>query len=59
MINLISQSGDVQYKVVDYVVDTPDDILELSTECAMGSSALVINTSELYMLNGQKEWVKL
>lgn len=59
MINMTSQNGDTKYNVVEFVVDTPADIKDLPTTVAMGSSALVISTSEAYMLNGKKEWVKL
>lgn len=59
MYNLYAQNGDTQYNVMEYVVDTPEDIDFLPTNGAMGSSAIVISTSELYMLNSQKEWVKM
>lgn len=59
MLNLYSQNGDVQYNIREYVVDNIDDIKSLPTHAAMGSIAVVIATSEVYMLNGQKEWVKM
>ena len=59
MINLYSQNGDIQYKIMEYVVDTVEDIATLPTTGAMGSTAIVIATSEAYMLNSKKEWVKM
>ena len=59
MINMVSQNGDVKYNVVEFVVDMPADIKDLPTNVAMGSSALVLYNSEVYVLNGEKEWVKL
>lgn len=59
MINMVSQNGDVKYNVVEFVVDMPADIKNLPTTVAMGSSALVLSNSEVYVLNGEKEWVKI
>ena len=59
MLNLYSQNGDIQYNIREYVVDTLDDIKSLPTHAAMGSTAIVISTSEVFMLNGEKEWVKM
>ena len=59
MYNVYAQNGDTQYNIMEYVVDTPDDIETLPRTGAMGSSALVISTSEMYMLNSEKEWVKI
>lgn len=59
MVNLYSQNGDVQYNIVEYVVDTEADLATLPTNVAMGSTALVIANTTVYMLNSKKEWVKM
>lgn len=59
MINLYSQNGDVQYNIREYIVDTEDEIANLPKGAAMGSTALVLSTAELFMLDGQGEWVKI
>ena len=62
MVNITSQNGDVGYNVTEVVLDTPSDLEILKTEqwyLAPGSSAFVISTSEVYMLNGSREWVKI
>ena len=59
MIKLISQNGEKVYDIYEYVCDTPEDIEKLSKKCGMGSTCIIISTSEVYMLNSSKEWVKL
>lgn len=59
MINLYSQNGDVQYNIREYVVDTESEIDNLPKDAAMGSIALVLSTTELFMLDGQGKWVKI
>lgn len=59
MIGIISQNGDTQYNVMEYVVDTANDIWDLPTDIAMGSSALVLENGSLYMLNSAKQWVEM
>lgn len=59
MIKIVAQSGHNAYGIKQYVVDTEKEIDNLPIDDQMGSSALVIETSDVYMLNGKKEWVKL
>jgi hypothetical protein len=62
MVNITSQNGDVGYNVTEVVLDTPNDLEILKTKqwnLAPGSSAFIISTSEVYMLNGSREWVKI
>ena len=62
MISIYSQNGEVEYRVTEYILDTPDDLEQLKImgrNAAPGSSAFVIATSEVYMLNNQREWVKI
>lgn len=59
MFKLISSNGEVQYDVNEFACDTPADIAKLPVSCAMGSTAIIISTGEVYMLNSKREWVKL
>lgn len=59
MVGITKQNGQPTYNLMEYVVDTEDDIKSLPREVAMGSTTFVINTGEVYMLNGKKEWVKI
>lgn len=46
----------------EYAVDTPTDLASLPTEeryVKPGSVAIVISTSDVYMLNSQREWVMI
>lgn len=57
MINLYSQNGDIQYNILKYIVDKVNDIPNLPLNGAMGSTAEVIETGEIFILNGEKQWV--
>lgn len=52
-------SGTTAYGIQHFICDTPDDIPNLSTAVAQGSTAFVISTSEKYMLNSQGQWIKI
>ena len=61
MVNILSHAGQVDYNTKEFILDTPEDIEILKAgkgqHCEAGSTAFVISTSELYMKNGQGEWV--
>lgn len=40
----------------DYIVDTESDIANLPDSCT-GSSALVVETANVYMVNASDQWV--
>ena len=57
---ILSHAGKTTYGLKDYVVDKFDDIKTINTtDLATGSTAFVIETSEHYMLNSKKEWIKV
>lgn len=56
---IIKANGDSAHDVVEYVVDTPEDISYLPPKAGYGSVCIVISTSEIYMKNSLGEWVKL
>lgn len=58
-INMIATNGQKQYHVDEYVIDSPDDISKLPTLAAPGSVALCTSNGELYIKNGNKEWVAI
>ena len=58
MYKIIANDGDVAYGVKEFACDTLEDLDNLPP-CSMGSTAIVISIAEVFMLNGQKEWVKL
>lgn len=59
MIKMTSQNGDVVFDVKEYVCDTSDDLVNLPRNCGMGSTCIVISTSEVYMMNSKREWTKI
>ena len=57
MINILSQAGRVDYNTKEFVLDTAADLEKLNEmTCDAGSTAFIIETSEIYMKNGQGEW---
>ena len=48
------------YGIMHFYADTPDDISKISTVgLTPGSTVFVISLSLTYMLNNQKQWVKV
>ena len=58
MYKITSNDGDISYGVKEFVCDSVDD-LSILPSCQMGSVAIIITTSEVYMKNSKGEWVKL
>lgn len=56
MINLLSQSGHQGYGIKEYVLDTPTDLDNLPITDKTGSTAFIISTSQVYMINSKGEW---
>ena len=59
MFSLFSNSGKRAYYTHEYIVDTPSDIANLPTDVKPGSKAFVISDSTYYMMNHQKQWIKV
>lgn len=60
MINLMKQSGHETYNLKQYVLDTEADLADLPVRnIAVGSAALVIETSNVYMLNSKGKWIQI
>lgn len=58
----IKQGNQQDTYYTEYAVDTPADIASLPTErkyIKPGSVAIVISTSDVYMLNSHGEWVMI
>lgn len=57
MIGIISQNGNTQYGISDFVVDNVKDLDELtSRNLKMGSTAFCIGNNSKYILNGKNKW---
>ena len=60
MIIIKSNGNQDNNKIKEYIVDTNAEIADLPTNpMYMGSTALVIESSSVYMLNGSGEWREL
>ena len=62
MVNIIKQNDNTTTYVTDFVADTEADIAELPTkrsDVAPGSTCIVAETGDVYILNSQEEWKKL
>ena len=57
---LKQQSSRLDYNYKEYILDKERDLDEGPiTGCAPGSVCFVIETSEVYMLDSNKEWKKI
>lgn len=59
MINLYRQDGETLYGIKEFLLDSVEDLTQLPKNIRCGSSALIIPTGELYILDGKKEWTLL
>lgn len=61
--SIIKQNNEEAAYYTEYVVDTESEItnntLPIQPEAATGSTAFAIDTSEVYMLNSKRKWVKI
>lgn len=59
MYSLISHRGIYNEAIRQYIVDFETDIPEVPTDAPAGSRCFVIDNSTTYMLNHQKQWIKV
>ena len=59
MINMSSQSGHTAYGLKEYILDTPEDLQDLPITDKAGSTAFIISTSQVYMINSKGEWKEI
>jgi len=61
MINIIEQNGKPNYNVINYLIDSIEDIQKLPKNIAAGSTALLpsATSSDIYILTNEKQWVLL
>jgi hypothetical protein len=55
---IYSNSGHTAYGVKEYICDTNTDVDLLPLDDTPGSSVLVIDSGDLYILNSKHEWKK-
>ena len=55
---LYSQGGKPAYGIKKYIVDNASGIEELPKDVRPGCSCLVIETGDVYIMNGEQKWVK-
>ena len=53
---LYKQDGEVLYGIKEFLIDSDEDLKNLSKNIKIGSSALNISSGELFILNGEKKW---
>lgn len=59
MIHITKDQNHIAYNIQEYMLDFATDVENLPlVDCAPGSAAYVIETGDIYIKNGQKEWVK-
>lgn len=55
MYTVRAHDGDVEYGINEYVCDTEKELKELP-RCKMGSVALVLENSTVYVKDGNGDW---
>lgn len=56
MINIVAQSGRPVYGLMKYFIDTENEVAELPKDRQPGSTALVKESGNTYMLDSQGVW---
>jgi hypothetical protein len=56
---IIKQNDNVAPYITEYIVDDEADVKELPTNVYPGSTCIVASSSNVYILNTKKEWVRL
>lgn len=56
MISKLTQSGNITYGFMEFVVDSFDDLANITDKAIMGSTAFCINNKKMYILDGAKTW---
>ena len=59
MYSLYANDDNISYGIQKFVLDTDSDIINLPVGIKPGSSALIINSSNIYVLNHEKKWIKI
>lgn len=60
MYSISGNRGQLAYGITHLIADTIEDMYKISINgLTPGSTVFVINTSNKYMLNNQKEWIKI
>lgn len=54
--SMTAQGNRKEYDIRQFVCDTTADIAELPTNCAIGSSVLVVANSSVWILGSDREW---
>lgn len=52
-------SDDRDFDWEEYILETPEDVPDLPTDCGWGSTALCISTGDIYILTSEKQWIVL
>ena len=58
MFKMTKSDSEIEYGVKEFVCDTNVDLKNLP-RCDMGSSAIILSESSVYVKNGAGKWVKL
>lgn len=60
MINIRANGNKVAYGIKHFILDTAADMSNLKrANLVPGSTVFIISSSEYYMLNGSKNWIKI
>ena len=58
-ISIYSNSGKINYGIKHLILDTQKDLQQLTNQYIAGTTVYITQTKETYILNNQKQWVKM
>lgn len=59
MFTIGANGNNIAYGIKHLILDDKDDLNKLSNTESMGTTCFIIETSEYYMLNGKRKWIKI
>lgn len=59
MYSISANRNKIAYDIKRFIVDFTSDIVDLPTDCTPGSTAFVIENSQRYILNNNRNWVRI
>lgn len=57
MYSIMNENGKPYNGYTEFIADSQDNINELPTDVAIGSTCLIIDGRKIYILNNKREWV--
>ena len=54
---LYKQDGEILYGIKEFLIDSEEDLKDLPLNIKSGSSAFILSSGSIYILNKDKKWI--